>query len=112
MKTRVLNVSGNYVAKLRQLFPNKVYGVNVRSAKSNGDPTVRVNEGAGIVTIDKLTQNKILMNDIKAGRFWFWKKDDEELEMIIEHAKNVVIRDIQDEKTNQVEQVIGRRGAD
>ena len=94
------------------MFPKKVYGVNVRSAKSNGDPTIRVNENAGIVTIDKLTNNRILMNDIKAGRFWFWKKEDEQLDMFIEHAKNVVIREQQNEHTNEVEQVIGRRGAD
>lgn len=96
----------------------RVYGVNVRSATSNGDYNAHFSDADGKVTIDKLTQNLILLSNIKRGDIEFWKtsREDPDIKTFIEHAQNVVFRT--DEKENpqthmvEYKRVILRKGGD
>lgn len=114
-----LGFAGNYDQKLTAYYGiGRVYGVNVRSAKSNGDFNAHFNDSDSTVTLDKLTQNLILMGNIKRGDIHFWSgsAQDREVRRFIEHANNVVIRT--DEKENQqthlieYSKVILRKGPD
>jgi len=111
-----LGFNGNYVDKLRREFDKNgetiVYGVNTNSARSNGDMNAHFNEQNGIVKIDKLTQNTIMMYHIKAGRIGFWKEETQDLDLLIEHWGNVVIKDEQDERTEETYKSITRKGDD
>lgn len=92
--------------------------MNVRSAKSNGDFNAHFNDSDSTVTLDKLTQNLILMSNIKRGdiHFWHGSAQDPEVRKFITHANNVVIRT--DEKENrqthliEYDKVILRKGPD
>ena len=114
-----LGFSGNYDQKLMAYYGmGRVYGVNVRSAKTNGDFNAHFNDSDSTVTLDKLTQNVILMGNIKRGDIHFWRgsAQDPEVQRFITHGKNVVIRT--DEKENQqthlieYSKVILRKGPD
>ena len=114
-----LGYSGNYDQKLMAYYGvGRVYGVNVRSAKSNGDFNVHFNDNDETATLDKLTQNVIFMSNIKRGDIHFWKgsQTDPEVQRFITHGENVVIRT--DEKENQethmieYNKVILRKGPD
>lgn len=111
--------SGNYVDLLAKYFGmDRVYGVIVRSALSNGDPMAHFSNGDGKVTLDKLTQNIIAMSNIKRGDIHFWNGflRNENGQRFITHFKNVVIRT--DEKENKQthliehDRVILRKGPD
>lgn len=111
--------SGNYVDLLAKAFGQEhVFGVVVRSALSNGDPSAHFNESDGTVTIDKLTQNVITMGNVKRGDIHFWEDSnhDQEVIRLINHAKNVIIRT--DERENkqthllEYDKVILRKGGD
>lgn len=106
--------SGNYVYKLQEYFGvGRVYGVKVNpTPRSNGQVQPRWSENTGIVTIDKLTQNKRHISDMKMGRLGFYMEEDEDLNLYIDHWKNVVIRDEEDEVTAEIYQVIANRGDD
>lgn len=106
--------SGNYVDKLIQYFgKGKVYGVKVNpNPRSNGLMHPQWNENKSMVTIDKLTANKGYISDMKMGRIGFYRQRDADLNLYIEHWKNVVIRDEEDDKTGEVYQVIGNKGDD
>lgn len=106
--------SGNYVDKLIQYFGvGRVYGVKVNSnPRSTGQIQPVWSENKSMVTIDKLTQNKRHIADMKMGRLGFYMNKDRNMDLFIEHWKNVVIRDEEDEKTGEVYQVIGDRGDD
>jgi len=106
--------SGNYVDKLIQYFgAGKVYGVKVNSApRSTGQVMPQWSENRSMVTIDKLTQNKRHISDMKMGRLGFYRDIDQDLELYINHWKNVVIRDEEDDKTGEVYQIITNRGDD
>lgn len=106
-----IGYNGNKVAKLKTAFGKRVYGVQVNPAKSNGAIEGKWSDNDQRVTIDKLTQNIILTERIKEGRLGFWKEDDVELQTILEHAQNVIIRDTEDDDGN-VEKEITRKGAD
>ena len=114
-----LGFSGNYVQKMMAYYGiQRVYGVVVRSAKTNGDFNAHFNDTDSTVTLDKLTQNVILMGNIKRGDIHFWSgsQNDPEVRKLITHGKNVVIRT--DEKENQqthlieYSKVILRKGPD
>lgn len=114
-----LGFSGNYVQKMMAYYGiQRVYGVVVRSAKTNGDFNAHFNDTDSTVTLDKLTQNVILMGNIKRGDIHFWSgsQNDPEVRKLIIHGKNVVIRT--DEKENQqthlieYSKVILRKGPD
>ena len=105
--------SGNYVTKLQQHFgKDVVYGCVVRSAKSNGDPKARFSDSDSTVKIDKLTQNVMMMADMKRGDIHFYNKVDQDLELFIAHWSNVVIRTDEDEETHQPIKSIMRKGDD
>lgn len=104
--------SGNYVQKLIKYYgKGKVYGVVVKSAKSQGDYIAHFNENDSKVTIDKLMQNMMVMSHVKAGRIGVYKQMDENLKLLAEHANNVVIRDVEDDK-GQPYKEITRKGGD
>lgn len=115
-ETHGVKVSGNYVDKLRQEFDKSnqkiVYGVDTRTARSNNDMNAHFNDINGTVKIDKLTQAMIMMYHLKAGRIGFWKKETENLDLLIEHWGNVVIKDEQDERTEEYYKSITRKGDD
>jgi predicted esterase YcpF (UPF0227 family) len=106
--------SGNYVDKLISHFGlGKVYGVKVNpNPRSNGQIQPQWNENRSMVTVDKLTQNKRHISDMKMGRLGFYSLRDRDLELYLHHWKNVVIRDEEDEKTGEVYQIITDRGDD
>ena len=111
------SANGNYIDKLRKYYGlSKVYGVKVRSAQSNGDPAAYFNDNAGIVTIDKLTQNVIMMGNMRRGDIHFWNDVDIDLKRYISHWSNVIIRTDEDEdsETHEVKLVkrILRKGPD
>lgn len=116
-----IGYSGTYVDKLKAYFGiNHVYGVNVKSTKTQGDYNAHFNESDNTVTIDKLAQNLLLMNSLRRGDFRFYRTKggylDNYLRLFIEHGKNVVIRAEEevDSNTRQVEIVltISRKGDD
>lgn len=49
---------------------------------------------------------------MKMGRLGFYQEKDVNLDLYIQHWKNVVIRDDEDEKTGEIYQVIANRGDD
>lgn len=110
-----LGYNGNYVAKLTKEFgARKVFGVKVRSAKSNGDIKPHFNTTDNTVTIDKLMQNLLMMSDMHTNSIKFWHPMDNDLKLYMHHWSNVVIRS--DDKTDprtkeiQVDKVITRKG--
>jgi len=105
--------SGNYVQKLIQYFGRgKVYGVKVNpNPRSSGQIRPKWSEQTSMVTVDKLTQNKHHISDMKMGRLGFFRRD-KDLELYLFHWKNVVIRDEEDDKTGEVYQIITDRGDD
>ncbi|AFQ96318.1 terminase large subunit [Bacillus phage vB_BceM_Bc431v3] len=106
--------SGNYVEKLIQHFGvGRVYGVKVNpNPRSTGQIQPSWSESQSRVTVDKLTQNKRHIADMKMGRLGFYQQTDRDLELYLHHWKNVVIRDEEDEKTGEVYQIITDRGDD
>ena len=110
----------NYNDKLKAYYGiNHVYGVETRSARSNGDPVAHFNDNDNKVTIDKLSQVLLLMASLRRGDFRFYKSkyglDDME-RLFIEHAKNVIIRaeEVENNITHQIEEqlIITRKGGD
>ncbi|QEG04127.1 terminase large subunit [Bacillus phage BC-T25] len=106
--------SGNYVDKLIQFFGvGRVYGVKVNpNPRSNGQIQPSWSEGQSKVTVDKLTQNKKHISDMKMKRLGFYNTIDQDLELYLQHWVNVIIRDEEDEKTGEVYQIITDRGDD
>ncbi|ALA07605.1 terminase large subunit [Bacillus phage BC01] len=106
--------SGNYVDKLIQFFGvGRVYGVKVNpNPRSNGQIQPSWSEGQSKVTVDKLTQNKKHISDMKMKRLGFYNTIDQDLELYLQHWINVIIRDEEDEKTGEVYQIITDRGDD
>lgn len=105
--------NGNYVDKLTDFFgAGKVYGVKVNpNPRSTGQIKPVWQDNRGMVTVDKLTQNKLHIADMKMGRLGFYRRD-RDLDLYALHWRNVVIRDEEDEKTGQVYQIITNRGDD
>lgn len=106
--------SGNYVDKLIQFFgKGRVYGVKVNpNPRSTGQINPKWSEDRSLVTIDKLTQNKKHITDMKMGRLGFYRNQDQNLDLYIQHWGNVVIRDEEDDKTGEVYQIITNKGDD
>lgn len=101
-----IGFSGNYVDLLLKHFgARKVYGVKVRSAKTNGDINAHFSESDNTVTIDKLTQNMLVMASMKRGNIKFWRPLDFDLKLLIQHWDNVIIRTDEEEntKTHEIE---------
>ena len=101
----------NYYGKDRVF--GAVYSSNPTSglytATNKFEATWNVNTNS--VSMDKLTQNKKFISMMKQGKIGFWEKDDANLEMFIQHWKNVVIRD-EEQPNGDFRQVITRRGGD
>lgn len=107
--------SGDKVAKLMQIYgKERVFGcVYPSTPKSTGNLVPTWSPQANKVSADKLMQNKRYINKMKEGEIGYYSKPDTELNLYKEHWKNVVIRDIEDEKTSTgFRQIIGRKGDD
>lgn len=90
-----------------------MYGVKVNSnPRSTGQIQPTWSENKSMVTIDKLTQNKRHISDMKMGRLGFYRNQDQYLDLYIQHWKNVVIRDEEDDSTGEVYQIITNKGDD
>ncbi|UQT00041.1 hypothetical protein NGDEOPKE_00092 [Enterococcus phage vB_OCPT_Carl] len=92
----------------------RVFGcVYPSTPKSTGNLVPTWSPQANKVSADKLMQNKRYINKMKEGEIGYYSKSDTELNLYKEHWKNVVIRDIEDEKTSTgFRQIIGRKGDD
>ena len=106
--------SGNNVMRLVEYFgEGKVFGCTFKSSpKSTGQITPVFNENNHSVTVDKLMQNKIYIQDLKAGKIRIYSEDDNDKATLLKHWQNVVIREEEDTKTEEMYQVIRRKGDD
>ncbi|QIG61010.1 hypothetical protein vBLivaVAfA18_086 [Listeria phage vB_Liva_VAfA18] len=106
--------SGNYVDKLVKHFgEDRVFGCIYKSSpKSTGQLKPQWNESGNVVTVDKLMQNKRYIIEMKTKKVNFYSFIDPMLKLLVDHWRNVVIQDEEDEKDGTFYQVIGRRGDD
>jgi len=106
--------SGNNLLRLQQYFGEDiVFGCTYKSSpKSSGQIKPVFNENSNIVTVDKLMQNKIYIQDLKTGRIRIYQENDNDKAILLKHWQNVVIRDEEDSRTEEMYQVIKRKGDD
>jgi len=108
--------NGNYNDKLSQAFgTDKVYSCIVKSAKSQNDYKAHFDLSNHRVTIDKLMQNVMMLNNMKRDSIGFYKKVDPALKLFMQHWSNVVIRtDIDDDAPDPdtIVKTITRKGGD
>lgn len=107
-----MGFSGNYVQKLVQVFgKDKVFGVFQRTARSNGDMNAHFNDNGNTVTIDKLTQNMIMLSEMKSGRVGFPQHTDTPmLNLYKEHWSNVIIHDEEQDDGTTIKTITRRDG--
>lgn len=94
----------NNLILLKEFGAGKVYQVHVRTAQSNGDTKAHFSDNDNTVTLDKLTQNMIMMSNMRRGGIHFWKDLNQDLRLFIQHWDNVIIRT--DEETDNNTQEI------
>ena len=107
--------SGDKVAQLMNYYgSDRVFGCQYPSTpKSTGQLIPTWNVNANLVKVDKLMQNKRLIAMMKSGLIRFYRnRSDIELQLLVSHWKNVVIRDEEDDATGEFYQVITRKGDD
>ena len=106
--------SGNNVMRLEQYFgEDVVFGCTFKSSpRSTGQYKPVFNENSNTVTVDKLMQVKMYVQDLKTGRISIYQKDDNDKATLLKHWQNVVIREEEDSKTEEMYQVIRRKGDD
>lgn len=107
--------SGDKVAKLIQIYgKDRVFGcVYPPTPKSSGNVIPTWNVQGNKVSADKLMQNKRYISHMKNGEIGYYRRNDPELLRYVEHWKNVVIRDIEDETSpTGFRQIIGRKSDD
>ena len=108
-----LGFNGTKVLRLIKEFgKDKVYGVKVNPSKTTGEVNPTFSDTKNEVTIDKLANNMFFINQMKSGSVKFWNNEnDPELQTYLNHWKNVIIRDEEDED-GDLTKVISRKGAD
>src|SRR5699024_3103336 len=106
--------SGNNVLKLINHFgEDKVFGCTYKSSpKSTGQLRPEFNENKNTVTVDKLMQNKLYIQGLKTKNIRMYQEVDDDLRTFLKHWQNVLIMDEEDEKTEEMRQVIKRKGDD
>lgn len=106
--------SGNNVMRLIQYFGEDiVYGCTFKSSpKSSGQFKPVFNENSNNVTVDKLMQVKMYIQDLKTSRIRIYQENDNDKSTLLKHWQNVVIRDEEDSRTEEMYQVIKRKGDD
>lgn len=109
-----LGYNGTKVLRLMQEFGDeKVYGVKVNPAKASGEINPKFSPASHEVTVDKLATNMFLINQLKTRNIKFWNDpNDSELKKMVEHGKNVIIRDEEDDVDKTLYKVITRKGPD
>lgn len=105
--------NGDKVLRLINHFgKGKVFGCTYNSSpKSTGDIYPRFNEKGDGVKVDKLMQNKMYIDALKSQEISVYNIIDNDLKLYLEHWKNVVITD-EEEEDGGFNQVISRRGDD
>lgn len=107
--------SGDKIARLMQDYgSDKVFGCQYPSSpKSTGKLNPTWSTQGNTVKADKLMQNKRYIGMLKAGQIKHYRNQEERnLQLYLQHWKNVVIRTEEDEDTGGTYEVIGRRGDD
>lgn len=106
--------SGNNVLRLIEYFgEDVVFGCTYKSTpKSTGQFKPVFNENSNTVTVDKLMQNKMYIQDLKSKRIRVYQENDNDKALLLKHWQNVVIREEEDSKTEEMYQVIKRKGDD
>lgn len=106
--------SGNNVLKLINHFgEDKVFGCTYNSSpRSTGQLRPKFNEKDNTVTVDKLMQNKIYIQGLKTKNIRMYQEVDDDLRTYLKHWQNVLIMDEEDEKKEEMYQVIKRKGDD
>lgn len=110
--------SGDRVAKLINHFgKNIVFGCQNNSSPttglstSNGSIAPSWNENQNIVKVDKLLENKRHISKIKEGSIGFYKKRTPDMQRLVQHWGNVIIKTIENDNGLQRE-VVTRRSSD
>lgn len=107
--------SGDRIARLMAYYgSHMVYGCKYKSSpRSTGQIVPSWSDNTNTVTVDKLMQNKRYIGKLKAGEILHYRNQKEQnLNLYIEHWKNVIIRDEEDLDTGDVYEIIMRRGDD
>lgn len=105
--------SGDKVLKLINHFGgSRVFGCTYNSSpKSTGKIYPVFNENDSRVNVDKLMQNKMYIDALKSKEISVYNIIDNDLKTYLEHWKNVIIKDVEDEDGG-FRQEITRRGDD
>lgn len=105
--------SGEKVSKLMNYYgADRVFGCNYKSSpRSTGQLVPVWSENSNQVTVDKLMQNKRYIEKLKDGDIGFYKFVDQDLQLYVNHWKNVVIRDEED-NNGEFYQAITRKDDD
>ena len=109
-----IGFNGTKVNRLIKEFgKDKVFGVQVKSVKgSNGEINPEYSPAANRVSINKIAGNLFTISQLKSGTLRIaGTEDDPEIRKLIEHWKNVVIRD-EENDDKALEKVITRTGPD
>lgn len=107
--------SGDKVTQLMEYFgEDRVYGCRYKSSpRSTGQIIPQWSEQTNIVTVDKLMQNKRYISKLKGGEIKHYRNANERnLNLYLEHWRNVVIRDEEDTRNGGTYETIIRRGDD
>lgn len=107
--------SGDRVAQLMNYYgSDKVFGCQYPSTpRSTGQLVPVWSVATNLVKVDKLMHNKRLIAMMKSGMIRFYKnRNDKDLQLLVYHWQNVVIRDEEDETSGEFVQVIGRKSDD
>lgn len=92
--------SGDKINQLIDYFgPEVVYGCKYPTTpRSNGQLRASWNGSNNIVSADKLTYNKRYIAKLKQGLVGIYAREDQDFQYYVKHWKNVVIKDVEDER--------------
>ena len=108
-----LGFNGTKVNQLKAHFgEDRVYGVKVNPSTSRGEVIPTFSETKSTVTIDKLTNNIMTINELKADHIGLWQLNNEVLQLFKQHWQNVIIRDEEDNNGELVKVITRKKGGD
>lgn len=105
-----LGFNGTKVNQLKNHFgEDVVYGVKVNPSTSRGEVVPTFSETKSTVTIDKLTNNIMTINELKADHIGLWQANNEVMQLFKQHWQNVIIRDEEDQNSGELVKIITRK---
>lgn len=110
-----LGFNGTKVNRLiREFGKDKVFGVNVKPVRgSAGEVNPEYSLSANRVSINKIAGNLFTISQLKSGTLKIaGREEDEEIQKLIVHWKNVVIRDVLSDDDTNFEKEQTRTGPD